>query len=75
MLVGLLLFLVTFAVPREDGEISEPGFLVLCYVLPVIVMAAAGAALSPKAARRPWIPLAIALAGIAGWFLVVLVLW
>jgi hypothetical protein len=71
--LGLLQFLVIFAMPREDGSVQQPGFLVLCYMLPVIAMAA-GAALSPGQARRAWIPLAIALTSIAGWFLVVLVL-
>jgi hypothetical protein len=74
LLLGLLLFLITFMAPREDGSVPQPGFLVLCYVLPVVGMAA-GAALSPGAARRAWIPLSTALASFGGWFLVVLELW
>jgi hypothetical protein len=72
--LALLQFLVIFAMPRDEGEVDQPGFLVLCCVLPVIA-AAAGAALSPGQARRAWIPLTIALACIVGWLLVVLVLW
>jgi hypothetical protein len=63
---ALLLFLITFAIPREDGEIGEPGFVVLCYILPVIGMVAA-AALSPGATRRAWIPLTTALTSCGGW--------
>jgi len=67
--LALLLLLVTFATPREDGELSEPGWLVLCYILPVIGMVAAAMA---RSARRAWIPLAAALASCAAWFAVVL---
>lgn len=70
--LALLLLLVTVATPREDGEISEPGFLVLCYVLPVVGMAAAAAV---RTARRVWLPLVAAVASCGGWFLVVLELW
>lgn len=72
--VALLLFLITFLTPREDGGVSSPGFLVLCYVLPVIGMFAA-VLLGPNGLRRAWIPATTSASASGGWLLIVLALW
>jgi hypothetical protein len=73
-LFGLLLMLIAFGTPREDGELSLPGYQIPWYLLPPIGTVAAFC-LRPDGTRRAWIPLLIALTSFAGWLLVVFVLW
>jgi hypothetical protein len=71
--LGLLMFLIAFGMPRESGAVSRPGFLIPWYALPVIGTAAT-LWLWPGGARRAWVPLLIAVVSLSGWC-AVLMLW
>ncbi|WP_272476837.1 hypothetical protein [Baekduia alba] len=71
--LGLLTCLIAFGTPRESGEVSRPGFLILWYALPLIGTAAA-VRLRPGGERRAGAPLVIAIISLAGWC-AVLLLW
>lgn len=69
--LGVLMFLIAFGMPTEDGEVERPGFLIPWYALPLIGTAAA-ARVWPGGTRRAGVPLLIALSSLSGWYAVFL---
>jgi hypothetical protein len=67
---GALLCLVSFGLPREDGEVQRPGLLIAWYLLPMLGTFAA-TRLWPGCARRVWVPLLAAGGSFAGWAAIV----
>ena len=66
VLLGTLMFLVAFLMPRESGEGPGPGYLIPWYVLPVIGTAAA-VRLWPDGRRGAGPSLLVAIISLSGW--------